>query len=301
MNNFYFFAMKPEESYSGIEGVTYFPGNGRSNEPVCIMGSIHGDERIGATVLERLKDALREVDIQSDVYLILGNPEAYRQNVRFVDTDMNRLFSARRNVISPARDNVEEKRISEIVPVLAECHYLLDIHSTIKPSVPFVYCEPDSAHKVLAELMGVEYIVSASPDFRPADLITSADNFVDRHGGLGITYESGWHKDAFDIDDVLLKAKLFLQRTGACDFGLDEPEKSAESKHLTIYNHVVPRSTSFAFARDFHNFDTIAAGEIIGDDPPGGNAVRAEQDSFIIFPKKDIQQGKIACYLAHVS
>ncbi len=290
--------MKPDQSFEHIEGVTHFPGNGQSDKPVCIMGSIHGNERIGAAILEELKGLLASVDLRSDVYLILGNPEAYRQDVRFIDTDMNRLFGINRDVISPG-DNIEEKRIAEIVPALSESCYLLDIHSTIKPSVPFVYCEPDAKHIALATLMGVHYIVSASPNFTPDDLVTSADNFVDRRGGIGITFESGWHKDPHAIDDVLFRVKLFLQKTGACDFGLVQPENTTSSKHLTIYNHVVPQSTSFVFSRDFNNFDAVMKDEIIGND--GGTEIRAERDSFIIFPKKDIQLEKIACYLAHVS
>lgn len=290
--------MKPDQSFGNVEGITYFPGNGQSDKPVCIMGSIHGDERIGAAVLEELRKILTTTDLRSDVYLVLGNPEAYRENKRYIDTDMNRLFGVNRDVVSPG-DTVEEKRVAEIAPVLSESHYLLDIHSTIKQSVPFVYCEPDAAHIALATLMGVEYIVSPPPDFRPADLVTSADNFVDRHGGLGITFESGWHKSELAVEDVLMRTKLFLQRTGACDFGLPEPENVQESKRLTIYNHVVPQSNSFIFARDFKSFDMVKAGELIGND--GDKEVRAEEDSFIIFPKTTIEQGKIACYLAHVS
>jgi len=290
--------MKPDLSFGNVEGVTYFPGNGQSDKPVCIMGSIHGNERVGAAVLEELKEILTTTDLRSDVYLVLGNPEAYRAGKRYINTDMNRLFGTDRDVVSPG-DNVEEKRVAEIAPALSESHYLLDIHSTINPSVPFVYCEPDAEHMALATLMGVEYIVSPSPDFRPADLVTSADNFVDRHGGLGITFESGWHKNELAVEDVLLRTKIFLQKTGACDFGLSEPDNPPESKRLTIFNHVVPQSNSFAFARAFGSFDMVKAGDLIGND--GDKEVRAEEDSFIIFPKTAIEQGKIACYLAHVS
>lgn len=262
------------------------------------MGSIHGNERVGAAVLEEFKGLLSTTHLRSDVYLILGNPEAYRENKRYIDTDMNRLFGVDRDFVSPG-DTIEEKRVAEIAPVLSKSHYLLDIHSTIKPSVPFVYCEPDAQHLALANLMGVEYVVSSSPDFRPADLVTSADNFIDRRGGLGITFESGYHKNELAVEDVLTRTKLFLQRTGACDFGLPEPENTPESKRLMIYNHVVPQSNSFIFARDFHSFDAVKSGDLIGND--GDKEVRAEEDSFIIFPKITIEQGKIACYLAHVS
>lgn len=284
--------------FEEIRGVSHFNGIGQSGGSACVMGSIHGNERIGAAVLEELKKILAFVELKTDVYLILGNPEAYARDVRFVDIDMNRLFGADRNINQPGK-NIEEKRVAEIAPVLAKSHYLLDLHSTIKPSVPFAYCEPDPAHLDLASILNTPYVVSPSANFRPDDLVTSADNFVDRHGGLGFTFESGWHRDPLVVNDVLLKAKLFLQKTGACDFGLSEPKKPSKSKRLTIYNHVIPQSTYFTFAQDFSNFDTVANGETIGTDD--GKNISAERDSFIIFPKKDIQKGKVACYLAHVS
>lgn len=285
--------MNNSSIFSHIEGVTYFPGNDGSNRSVCIMGSIHGNERIGAAVLDELKPILASANLKKNVYLILGNPEGYRRDVRFVDTDMNRLFGAEKS----GGESIEEKRANEIALVLAGCDYLLDIHSTIKPSVPFVYCEPDDAHMALATLMGTRYIVGPGTDFRPADLVSSADNYVDRHGGIGITYESGWHKDELVIDDVVFRAKLFIQKAGACDFGLIQPKNTINSKHLVMYNHVIPQSTSFSFSHDFKNFDTVMKDEIIAHD--GAMVIRAERDSYIIFPKKDIQQGKVACYLSY--
>jgi succinylglutamate desuccinylase len=223
--------------------------------------------------------------------------------------DMNRLFGVENMNLGDekvmneyasekySKMKYEESRAIEIARVLAECSYLLDIHSTIKPSIPFVYSEADDDHMALASLMGTKFAVSPDAHFRPLDLVSSADNYVDRAGGTGITYESGWHKDELAVDETLFRAKLFLQKTGACNFGLHEPENTTEVQQLLIYDHVVPQTTSFIFARDFSNFDTVATGEIIGSD--GGREISAQRDCSIIFPKKVIQQGRAACYLAY--
>lgn len=277
------------------EGIWLFPRtkDGGDKRGVCVMGSVHGNERIGASVIESLKEKLQDAELLRDVYLVFGNPEAYKQNVRFVDYDLNRLFGEGMD-LKTITDSNEGKRAAEIQTILWQCDFLLDIHSTIKPSEPFVYCEPTPQHLALAELMNTQFIVSAAKEFRPADLVTSADNFIDRIGGFGITYESGWHKDAMNIDDVLQKAMLFLQETAACNFGLSPAEESDVAMHLVIHDHVIPESDSFSFVKDFSNFDRVKAGEIIG------TGVVAERDSFIIFPKRDIRKGKIACYLAHM-
>ena len=66
---------------------------GESPGPVVtIMGSIHGNERIGATLLPEIKALLLTDKLKGTVHLILGNPAAHEKNTRFVEVDMNRLF-----------------------------------------------------------------------------------------------------------------------------------------------------------------------------------------------------------------
>ena len=111
-----------------------------------ILGSMHGNERVGAEVVEYLADTLSrsEALIYGRITLILGNPQAYAENKRFTETDLNRQFGSglaalRKN----GSKNYEEKRALELLPFLEKADFLLDIHSTIKPSVPFVFTLAD--------------------------------------------------------------------------------------------------------------------------------------------------------------
>jgi succinylglutamate desuccinylase len=271
---------------------------GESPGPVVtIMGSIHGNERIGATLLPEIKALLLTDKLKGTVHLILGNPAAHEKNTRFVEVDMNRLFGENfteleeKPVVSLKK---EEQRALMIAPFLTESDYLLDVHSTIKPSTPFVYCEPSDDHFGLAHLFDVDYVVSASLDFRPPDLSSSTDNFVDRHGGIGLTYESGWSQGAQDETSVLLAVQQFLQTTGSYDFGLDIALSTPP--HLLIYDVLIPSNDSFACAHDFSNFDKVSKGDIIATE--NSQSIKAAQDSYIIFPKTTILPGNVALYLA---
>ena len=281
-----------------LSNTSYFKGK-KEGPTVVVLGGTHGDEQMGAEIVELLEKEIKADDINGEIYLFLGNPEACKRNQRFMDTDLNRLFGEEFEKLKKMDEkemNTEQKRVMEIAPILEKADYLLDIHSTIKPSVPFVYCEPDEEHFEFARLLGTKYIVSASPDFRPKDLTSSIDNFVDQHGGMGVTYESGWHKDDSTFKIVLNGAKLFLQHIGSYDFGLAKGEK-INPEYMLIHAEVVPNTKKFSFSEDFSNFDFVAEGEVIATD--GSKKIKAEQDSFIIFPKKNIQAGKVACYLAH--
>ena len=112
---------------------------------VLIIGAIHGNERIGKAVILKLSHEINPKKLCGELILIFGNPAAYAANKRFINFDLNRLFNPSQIGILKGKPihslNIEEKRALEIEPYLQKANYLLDIHSTIKPSVPFVYCE----------------------------------------------------------------------------------------------------------------------------------------------------------------
>lgn len=261
---------------------------------VTIMGSVHGNERVGGDFLPLLKALIDQKKLRGTLHLILGNPTAYDRNTRFVDTDLNRLFGEPFEHEKHGSLTVEAARALEIAPFLADSDFLLDIHSTIKSSIPFVYCEPTTHHLEFARLFNVDYVVSAAKGFRPPDLISSADNFVDFHGGLGLTYEAGWSEDSSNIELVSSATQRFLQKTDNYDFGVSLSPSSP--KHLVIYDVVIASDKSFEPARDFSNFDSVISGDTLATDQSG--TITAMKDSMIIFPKKKIIPGQVALYLA---
>ncbi len=264
---------------------------------VVILGSVHGNERVGAAVVQTLARELKPEDVFGTVELVVGNPRAYEKDIRFTGFDLNRLFgSAMPEGVSAGAYEVQ--RAVELKTCIEGADYLLDIHSTIKPSVPFVYMENTPEHRRLAALFGTPYIVSAEPEFRPRDLVSSTDTYVDAHGGVGLTYESGWHKDEA-YDTVLDRTRRFLDELKVAPYYAPQLSKSPPALHLIIYGDIIPSSPQFSFAADYSNFDRVPAGSVIAHD--GETAITAQEDSFIVFPKVDIGVGRVACYLARVA
>jgi succinylglutamate desuccinylase len=266
---------------------------------VTIMGASHGDERIGAKIVEQLKQELVNEEIHGTIYLVIGNPEALEANVRYLEHDLNRLFGKNFHDllhIEESKMSGEQKRALEISSVLRKSNYLLDIHATIKPSIPFIYCENSSEHLSLAPLFQTQFAVSADNSIARDDLTSSADNFVDQHGGLAFTYESGWNKDLSHFKEVLTNTKRFLQFLGVSFFLVPKPT-SKMFTHILIYDDVIPKTLQFEFEDDFSNFHFIKAGEVIAKD--GETIIKAKKDSYIVFPKKNIQKNQVACYLAY--
>lgn len=263
---------------------------------VVIIGSLHGNERVGKKVLDQLLIELPKNKIYGEIFLVLGNPKAYSKNVRFIDCDLNRLFSYHFKTLKAKKGlNYEEKRALEIAPILEKADYLLDIHSTIKPSVPFVYIKNTKVHRELAKIFKTKYIISPIKSFKPDTLSSSTDNFVNRNKGIGLTYESGWHKDTLRTKEVLLKTKKFLKTVGSSFLNLKVSSAQLRGKHLFIYKELIAQTEQFAFKKDFKNFDKARSGELIAKD---GGPIVVDRNSFIIFPKKDIHPLQTALYLA---
>ncbi len=283
-----------------ISHIYHFSGS-KDGPSVVIMGAVHGNERIGVDIIEALKKLLEKVEIFGEIYLIIANPKAYEKNLRFIDCDLNRLFSNNFEQIKKKKKKelmIEEKRAIEIAPILSKADYLLDIHSTIKKSIPFVYVENSKSHLKLAKVFRAKYIISSLDSCQAKSLHSSADNFVDKHNGLGITYETGWQKDYAVFPHVLKKTKIFLKSVASSflDFPVEDKKEKDHSEQIFIYKEIIPQKENFTFSMDYQNFDFLKKGEILARE--GEDKIIIEKDSYIIFPKINIHLGKTACYLA---
>ena len=62
---------------------------GFKSPAVAIVGCVHGNEKIGAEVIQRLEGTLK---IDSAVKYVVANEEAMQLNQRFISSDLNRSF-----------------------------------------------------------------------------------------------------------------------------------------------------------------------------------------------------------------
>lgn len=108
---------------------------------LVLSAGLHGNETAPVELLDKLLQRLiqGEIRLQWRVLVILGNPAALRADRRFVDYDINRLFSGRwRDVPScseTARAAALEKRVSDFFAAGEErIRWHLDMHTAIRGS-----------------------------------------------------------------------------------------------------------------------------------------------------------------------
>ncbi len=72
---------------------------------IIIVSGTHGNEINPIWAVKKFRDQNSSIDRHIEYKYILGNPEAYKKGIRYVDTDLNRSFgllnkSTNRNLYS---------------------------------------------------------------------------------------------------------------------------------------------------------------------------------------------------------
>lgn len=93
---------------------------------VLIVGAQHGNELLGPHLWDYINQ--ERPDLLASVEYVCGNPEARRQNTRFIETDLNRSYA-------PSAEETltyEQERAQEILQLIrsSDYDYVLDMHTT---------------------------------------------------------------------------------------------------------------------------------------------------------------------------
>lgn len=112
--------------------------------------ALHGDEGFGVEILQKIeKDYPRE---KYNYDWIIGNPEAYKQNVRFTKEDLNRVAPGNIN-----SDIYEQKRAAEIIDLSKNYSCIVDIHGTNAKSGIFTLIpNPKIENLLLASMLPIK-------------------------------------------------------------------------------------------------------------------------------------------------
>lgn len=98
---------------------------------ILLLGSQHGNELLGEYMYDYI--TLHRPDLKPHIDFLIGNPRARRQNVRLVESDMNRSFNGQ-------ADTYEEQRAAEVLKYITKQEFdlVLDLHTTTCEQPPCI-------------------------------------------------------------------------------------------------------------------------------------------------------------------
>ncbi len=249
---------------------------------LVVSGIVHGNETVGIAVINEFISLLASETIDCGIPLgiFLGNPPAALANKRFLLRDLNRSFDR-------SGHSAEERRARELLPILAEAMWYLDLHQTNRPaeepffifpytSESFAFAQNLSAHTPI-----VTHIHSSfSKDGQ------CTDEYVNSHGGAGLTLECG--QAGFDPLQVGfgLKTVLHAVRFVHNILEKDKPPHPARTERRKIYvvkdTIACPQDGIVKLREKLINLQSIEKGELLA--MVDGHKILSPRSGRIIFP-----------------
>ena len=248
---------------------------------------IHGNEVGSVEGLVRVVEDLASGRIRygGRATLFLGNPEAGRANVRFLDADLNRVF-----VPDLAGSAHEIRRALELMPVLDEADVYLDFHQTLKAARQPFYIFPwgEQAWHWVRALGGAQVWVTRNPGQAFSSGVMCADEYVRERGRPGITIElgeKGWSSEAAETTYRMITEALAIADDMAAG-RRTVADAAAEKPDVHFYDTIHREQFSdpaMTLKPGIGNFEPVSEGAVLS--APGTPEIRAHHEGAVLFPK----------------
>lgn len=275
--------------------------NGEKGPLLFCMGGIHGNEPAGVIALQRVFATLSALapPFLGKFVAVCGNIPALAQNIRYVDKDLNRLWSEteiNRIQATPASQlNHEEIQLLQLLDLIESnfdgswaSQTLVDLHTTSASNGLFSIVTEDPGNARLAVSLHAPVIL------RLTDSLTSTTNiFAKNRGYRALTFEAGQHADPVSIDNHEAAIWLLLEAVG-CIHKDDIPEFDQWHSQLihasaglpgyveVVYRHEILSDDGYEMYPGFANYSKVKAGDIVAKDRKG--LIAAPADGMMLMP-----------------
>ncbi len=275
---------------------------------ICI-GGIHGNEKAGITAIDLMLKML-EVEHITNVGFefrgrfmgVTGHLAAVRQNQRFLEKDLNRLWSREKiNDLSQqergtlsAEDlelyDLEALITHEIRTYEPERTIILDLHTTSADGGIYTIV-PD--HPLAIEFaLGIKapVVLGFLEGLKGTTLhYFTSENFPGET--TSICFEAGQHEDPVSVNRAIAAITNCLRYAGCVE------ERHIEGRHIEVlreysehlppltrlaYRYAIQPGEEFKMLPGFHNFQQVTKGQHLADNRFG--QIESPMDGFILMP-----------------
>jgi predicted deacylase len=308
------------QDVDGVAGTVLVEVLGREGRVVAgpraaIIGAIHGNETVGLELLQYLETEAPNDLVGGSLLLVHGNPAASAIDRRHTPEgqDLNRLFDAdsqERLARAPEESlSPEERRAKEVGPLLMGVDAILDVHSTSRPTPPFVLFRDDQRNQRMALRLGVEHLVTGMHESTLVEGGLASNAGLrpgERTAGIGFTFEAGHHGAPGNFDRARSAAVRLLHALGIWRTAPDpmdvEPriyeiiERVAQAPEgaapwqFVVATEEEARTERTGPPRTLQSFENVQAGELVLR--RGTQVVRAPSPFTMLMPAPAAQPGE---------
>ena len=281
----------------------------RPGPTVVFFGGIHGNEPAGVAALTEVFEALdREGSVLEKGALIgiRGNIPALVQKERFLDHDLNRIWSRSRleAVLAKheAERSAEEKElvliyalIQELLQTCTPPFYFIDLHTTSSRTRPFITINDSIINRYFSRIFPVPVILGIE-EYLEGPLLS----YINELGYVALGFESGTHNDPAAVRNAVDFIWLTLVNTGllpdypAKEESFQRLDQASESDHdfyEVFYRHELPASHTFQMNEGFWSFQPLPKGTVLGSEAGGPVTMQKKGILFMPLYQKQGEEG----------
>lgn len=272
-------------------------GNSELGPTLVFFGALHGNERSGVVALLRLFDELKSKNIQlrGRIVGLTGNLAAVEQNRRYLDLDLNRIWTRNRlNQKLPDSDSAETREQNELNVLINEImdskgeKFFFDLHTTSSDSTPFIAINDQMANRDFAIHFPVS-IIFGIEEYLQGPLLS----YLNDYGHVAFAFEAGEHEDPHSATMHLSFIKLAMVHAGIVgepSFIDQEAEqeilgqKTAETRGFfeITYREEIKPDDQFRMLGHFDNFQRVKKNQVLAQNKSG--ELKAPQNGRVFMP-----------------
>lgn len=226
---------------------------------IALIVGLHGDEPFSLEVKEKLSEIMPT---------FIGNPPALDKGVRYIESDLNRVFPGKED------GNYEEKRAFELMKDLKKFDCVIDLHSSVCNFDLFAILTKLDEKKIeIIKKMGIKKVVLMSSQ---VDSGASLINNID----CGISLEIGPHNGERNVENVLKAMKKLI----------NDNSENIEPEIFEVFD-ILKGEKDVEFFMD--NFKPVKKGDLIAK---GQKDYYAEFDFIPVFVGEGAYNG-VLCFM----
>lgn len=296
------------KTYKRILG-TY--SKGLKGPTVVFICGMHGNEPTGLVAFQRVIDKLNisKNIIKGQLVGITGNISACEAGERFIDKDLNRLWTAD-NVMRiiqnrDTRNYIEAKEQRQLYEAIKpyldiagdEKKVFIDLHTTSAPSKPYILINDTLKNRKLAQKFPLPVVLGMEEHLQGTFL-----NYINDLGHISIGFEAGQHEASVSVNNHEALIWQTLLYVGCLPpYDLPDPLKyhyilskdvdNGKEIYEVRHRKNVSANEAFAMKPGYINFQPVKKGEEVAVNNQGPIATLEKGHIFMPLYQKKGEDG----------
>ena len=266
--------------------------SGKPGPHLLILGAIHGNETCGTYAIKKVIDEIHQGVITLKRWCITGipicNPKAYKNKVRYVEKNLNRVFMKHHNPLF-----YEEHLANQITSFVEKCDYVLDIHSMQSQGKSFIFQDyDDEATSDMCQHIGVPYIIRWRAQLNTLDDHTDTIGYAHTIWKIWVLVECGQHND-----DTSKKIAYQAIMNVLIRLWMISNKKIPSKRPVSIkVNSVVIKTQKWNFSQSRKHWDLVDTNQLLAVYEDGQRIISGTK-GFILLPNEKAKTGEERFYI----